>query len=154
MILDEQILLYICAGIILFLIIWIVRMEVRMLRLLRGKNAKSLEDTILHLSKEIANLHGSREDIEKYLESAEKRLQGSVSGVGTVRFNPFKGTGSGGNQSFATAFVNEVGDGVVISSIYSRERVSVYAKPLVKYKSEFDLTDEERQAINKAKGAA
>ena len=69
----------------------------------------------------------------------------------TVRFNPFKGTGAGGNQSFATALLNENGDGVVLSSLYSRERVSVYAKPVQKFSSEYELSGEEKQAIKSAK---
>ncbi|NIT70429.1 DUF4446 family protein, partial [candidate division KSB1 bacterium] len=59
-------------------------------------------------------------------------------GVGTVRFNPFKGTGGG--QSFAAAFLSEHGNGVVISTLYSRERVSVFAKPIQSFASEYELT--------------
>jgi len=81
----------------------------------------------------------------------EKRLNQSVRGVGTVRFNPFRGTGDGGNQSFASAFIDEKGDGVVFSTLYSRERMSVFAKPLTGGKSEYELTGEERRAIQKAR---
>ena len=76
-----------------------------------------------------------------------------MTGVETVRFNPFKGDGSGGNQSFSTAFVNEEGDGVVISSLYSRERVSVFAKPVKKMSSEYEMTAEEKESLQKAKEA-
>jgi hypothetical protein len=68
-----------------------------------------------------------------------------------VRFNPFKGTGSGGNQSFATAFISEEGDGLVISSLHSREHVSIYAKPLRDGRSDFELTEEEKKAVKEAK---
>ncbi len=135
----------------IILIIWVIRLEIKLHRMLRGKNAKTLEDTINSLSNEVRNLHVSREEIEKYLASAETRIKRSTQGIATVRFNPFKGTGVGGNQSFATAFIDENGDGVVISSLYSRDRMSVYAKPLEKYKSEFELTTEEKEAIRKAK---
>jgi hypothetical protein len=57
----------------------------------------------------------------------------------------------GGNQSFSTSFVNENGDGVVISSMYSRDRISIFAKPINKFKSQFETTEEEKQVIERAK---
>ena len=90
----------------------------------------------------------------KTLETVEKRLKRSVQAVGTVRFNPFRGDGSGGNQSFASAFVSEKGDGVVISSIYSRDLVGIYAKPVENGVSRFELTQEEKEAVTKARETA
>jgi len=149
----QEILTYVILGLIIafvILLIWNIRLEVKMSRLLRGKKARSLEGTINNLGKEVNVLHEFTQNMEEYLTSVEKRLQNSTQGISTVRFNPFKGTGGGGNQSFATAFINENGDGVVISSLYSRERVSVFAKPIEKLKSEYELTKEEKEAIKKA----
>jgi hypothetical protein len=99
----------------------------------------------------IKELENFRTDLEKYLTTVEKRLKKSVQGIHTVRFNPFKGTGGGGNQSFATAFLNEDSNGVVISSLYSREHVSVYSKPVKNGSSEFELSLEEKEAIADAR---
>lgn len=148
---DEQILIYALLGILILVLLWIIRLEFKFSRLLRGKNAKSLEDTIAQLGREVSGLHLSQKQIEEYLIKAEQRIRRSVQGMSTVRFNPFKGTGGGGNQSFATALLNENGDGVVLSSLYSRERVSVYAKPVKKFSSEYELTGEEKQAIKSAR---
>lgn len=57
----------------------------------------------------------------------------------------------GSKQSFATALLNEHGDGVVISTLYSRERTSVFAKPIKKFDSEYELTPEETQALTEAR---
>jgi len=65
--------------------------------------------------------------------------------LGVVRFNPFSDVG--GDQSFAIALVDGHGNGVVISSLYGRHDIKVYAKPLKKWESEYTLTDEEKQAI-------
>jgi len=147
---DTNILLYALIGIIAVLIGLVIYLELRVRRLLRGKDAKSLEDSYLALVAEVDELHKSREEIENYLKQVEMRLRRSVSGVGTIRFNPFHGS-SGSNQSFATALLNEKGDGVVFSSLYSRDRVSVFAKPVKGGSSEYELTDEEKQAIAKTK---
>jgi hypothetical protein len=64
-----------------------------------------------------------------------------------TRFNPFED--QGGNHSFAISMVNERGDGVVISSLYSRERMSVFAKHIKKGKSDIDLTEEEQDVLSK-----
>ena len=148
MYLDTTILL-LSSGIFL-LGLWVIRLEFKMRRLLKGKNAKSLEGSILSLIEDQKNMSQFKKEMETYLETVEKRLKKSVRGVDTIRFNPFKGAG-GGNQSFATAFINEEGNGVVLSSIYSRDRMSVFAKPIEKFESPFDLSDEEKTAITKAK---
>jgi len=139
------------AAVTIVLIAWVAVLHAKISRLLRGKKAHSLEDTIVSLGEEIDSLRAFTEKMEEYLAGVEKRLQTSARGVATVRFNPFKGTGAGGNQSFATAFVNERGDGVVVSSLYARERIGIYAKPLSRFRSEYELTKEEKEAIARAK---
>lgn len=124
--------------------------ERRLRAFLTGKNGKNLEDTVLHLKNRLEKLEREKGEIEKYLATAEKRIKRSIQGIETVRFNPWKGTGSGGNQSFATAMLSEDGNGVVISSIYSRERISVYAKPVLDNSSPYELSGEEKEAIKKA----
>lgn len=137
--------------VILLLIIWIARLEVRIHRLLAGGGSKNLEDSLKHFRAQLKDIADFRKELEMYLVNVEKRLGRSVQSVHTVRFNPFKGTGSGGNQSFATALLDEEGNGAVISSIYTREHSSVFAKPLKKHTSEYELTKEEKEAIGEAK---
>lgn len=143
--------IYVLLGLIVLLTLWIIYLEIRIKKLLMGKNAKSLEDSILALKEAWDDYSNFKKDSIEYLKNIEARLKRSIQAVETIRFNPFKGTGSGGNQSFATAFISEKGDGVVISSLYSREHVSVFSKPLKKFESEFETSQEERSAILGAK---
>lgn len=136
----------IMALIILVLLILIINLYSRIKKLLRGKTG-SIEDSINFMIKHIEELENFKKESEDYLKLVEKRLRNSVQGVDTLRFNPFKGTGAGGNQSFSTAFINELGDGVVISSLYSSDRMSIFAKPLQKFQSTFELTEEEAKSI-------
>jgi hypothetical protein len=105
------------------------------------------------MQNDISKLYKFENEMKSYLTDVEKRLRRSVQAVETIRYNPFKGTGSGGNQSFATSLISEEGNGVVISSLYSREHVSVFSKPVKSHKSEFELTEEELDVLNKAKEA-
>ena len=120
-----------------------------MKRIMAGKKAADLEDVLTTLIKDLESLQKSKNKIETDIDNIENRLKKSIRGLSTVRFNPFKD--SGGNQSFAIAMLNEEGDGVIVSSLYSRERMSVFAKPVKNHASEYDLTNEERDALSKAK---
>jgi len=141
---------FVLAGIaILIGIVWAFITEKRLKRFFLGKKAKDLEDTIITLENDILELKKSKENIEKEIKIINAKLKKSIRGLDTIRFNPFPDQGS--NQSFAIGMLNEEGDGLVMSSLYSRERMSVFAKPIKAGKSVYELTAEEREALEKAK---
>lgn len=138
--------LILSIGALLFLL----SLRRRLLRLALGRNG-SIEETISILLRDTKELQTFRIELEKYLKLAELRLRGSLQGIGVVRFNPFSGDGSGGNQSFCVALLDERASGVVFSTLYARDHVGVYAKPVEQGVSTFELTKEEQDAIEKAK---
>jgi hypothetical protein len=142
------IVLAIATLILLGLVIW---MYLKMRRFLISVDAHNISDSLTHVANNLNELQTFRTDMQAYLTDVEKRLRKSVQSVHTVRFNPFKGTGGGGNQSFATTLINEEGDGVIISSLYSRDHVSVFSKPVKKHASEFELSEEEHESLESAK---
>lgn len=142
------IILTIATLILLGLVIW---MYIKMRRFLVGLDAHNISESLTHVSSNLDELQTFRAEMETYLAGVEKRLRKSVQSVHTVRFNPFKGTGGGGNQSFATTLINEEGDGVIISSLYSRDHVSVFSKPIKKHSSDYELSDEEQESLEHAK---
>jgi hypothetical protein len=141
---------FILATLILILMIMIMLLSKRISKLLKGAGTVSVEETLVTMHKQLEELESFREDSEKYLETVERRLRKSIQAVETVRFNPFKGTGSGGNQSFASAFLNELGDGLILSSLYASDRMSIFAKPVEKLESQFELTEEEDKVLKDA----
>ncbi len=126
--------------------IWIYMLNQRISKLTRGSNAASLESTIAKIISDMRAIEGTFDTQSQQLETLEEKAARSVQGIGTIRFNPFKN--AGGSHSFATAFTNERGDGVIISTLYGRERVSMFAKPIANWKSEFELTPEESEALS------
>lgn len=114
-----------------------------------GKNGKDLESVILKQAEEIKNLD---KEIQELFEISNKLYNlsfKSLHKVGIVRFNPFKDIG--GDQSFAIALLNGKKSGIVVSSLHTREISKVYAKPVVDgASSKYPLTEEEKQAIEKA----
>lgn len=146
----SEIPLYVLSLALIVVLAWLLHMHLRLSRLVPGKSS-SVEQTLDEIRKHIDDIEHFNKELEGYLKKVEFRLKRSARAVETIRFNPFQGDGSGSNQSFATAIVNESGDGVIISSLYARERCSVYAKPLKAFASTFELSLEEQQAVKRAK---
>lgn len=143
---------YIALGAILFLFVilffWLFKTESRLKRFFMGSKAKSLEEAFVTLTRKVAALEEDNRSLRQEISVLHKKARESIRRVETIRFNPFKDAGS--NQSFAIGLMNEDKDGIVISSLYSRERMSVFAKPIKNGVPEFDLTHEEKQVLKKA----
>lgn len=77
-------------------------------------------------------------------------LAGSdVSRVGFVRYNALDDTGS--QLSYALALLNRHGDGVVLSSIYSRTDTRTFGKAVSGFKPAVTASQEELDAIERAR---
>lgn len=141
---------FVLVGILILIqVAWMFVTEKRLKRFFMGKKAKDLEDTISILEDEISKLKIAKEKTEVELSSVNKKLKKSIRGFDLIRFNPFQDQGS--NQSFAIGMLDEEGDGLVLSSLYSRERMSVFAKPIKNNKSDFELSAEEKEVLEKAR---
>ncbi|MBX9765620.1 DUF4446 family protein, partial [Patescibacteria group bacterium] len=132
--------------ILLAAVLWLAyRIDV----LTKGGDGKSLESTIAALGERIKKLERHAGATTEGLKNHEDRIQRAVSGVAVKRFDPFQN--AGGQQSFASALLNEKGDGVVLSGIHSRDGVRVYAKEVKGFASERELSEEETGAIAETK---
>jgi len=147
----EEIIIYALVAVVVILIIWIVRLETKIKNIPSVKNNQNINNQIGMLQKNIEELGEFRNQVNSSLTSIANELKRTIKGIETIRFNPFKDDGVGGNQSFATAIVDDYGNGVVISSLYSRERVSVFAKPIVNWTCEYEMSEEEKTALQKEK---
>ncbi len=142
------IILYIACALIVFELVWIVKIELRLKKLFKGPKGATLEDTLKNVVASIGELETAKSDIISLLANHDERIKTSIRGVEITRFNPFQEAGS--NQSFAIALLNEKGDGLVLSSLYSRDRMSIFAKPVQNHNSQFELTGEEKDVVKKA----
>lgn len=138
----------ILGGAILIVLIWVITLELRLRRVFRGSNATSLEKLIEKNQSDIAKLYAENTALRGEIARLDGRLRKKIETARTIRFNPFQGTGVGGNQSFASAFLDEEGNGVVLSTLYSREKVSIFGKPVTARTSEYELTDEEKSVLS------
>jgi hypothetical protein len=137
--------------IVVCLLAWIVRLEIKLHRFLKGSTGKTLENSIMTIKDTTDKQIVINKEIAKEIDRLDARIGKTLRGFNTTRFNAFKGTGSGGNQSYAVALLNEEGDGVILSSLYGRDRFSAFAKPIQRGECPFELSDEEKHSLSKAK---
>jgi hypothetical protein len=69
--------------------------------------------------------------------------------VGFLRFSSF--TDAGPDLSYALALLNSEGDGVVVTSIYSREECRTFGKRVRKFAADQETSKEEQDAIAQAR---
>jgi len=108
------------------------------------EDPKDLKEVIDYLRK----VENSVSELSKELENLKEASKFSVQKVGIVRFSPYKEVG--GDQSFSIALLDANNSGIVISSLFSRMDNRVYGKPIVNGQSKYLLSEEEKQAIEKA----
>jgi hypothetical protein len=151
--------LYLWIGLVALttiLLIWLVTLQVQVgrvithyRRLVRDVDRGNLQQVLDHhlelatqTSEEVAQL---QQVTGTLYESVRRCLQR----VSLVRFNPFHDVG--GDQSFSLAILDDFADGVVFTTLYSRDGCRTYAKPVINGQSKYALSDEERQAIKQAR---
>jgi len=113
------------------------------------KKGKKEPENLKEVLAQFKDLENNFEKLSQDLENFKKESQLSLQKVGIVRFNPFSEVG--GDQSFSIALLDGNDDGVVITSLYSREGNRIYGKPIKAGQSEYSLSKEEKEAIEKAK---
>ena len=132
-----------------FLLIYTLYLHRKLHKFTRGQNAMSLESLMRECVESVAKIEARNEVISKHALTLDERVSHAVRNAQTIRYKAFDANGS--NQSFSVALVNEKGNGVVISSLHSRDRMSTFAKPIEKYASTYDLTEEELSVLEDAK---
>lgn len=104
----------------------------------------------------LSEAHADAADALKALAERTGRLEAlagtDVSRVGFVRYNALDDTGS--DLSYALALLNRQGDGVVLSSIYSRTDTRTFGKAVSGFKPAATASQEELDAIERARKGA
>ena len=143
------------AFAVLALLVWVTllqrsesRLRGRLRRVLPSGGSTSLDELLERQVERVEQL-GSRVDaLNKLQHDLEEVASHTIQKVAIVRYNPFKDTG--GDQSFAIALLDPLGNGAVVSSLHSRTDTRVFAKPVQSGRSKYPLSDEEQEAIRKA----
>lgn len=120
-------------------------------KFMNGLSNASIEDVLGDCINKVNGVVEKNKEIEYKLNTVERDMYYCVQKVGVIRYNAFDNVGS--DLSYSIALLNNNDDGLVISSLYSRESSSTYAKPIIGGKSRYALSAEEIKAIDTAKKA-
>ena len=111
-------------------------------------NGKNIEEDLETYMYRVEKVEKQNNEIANYVKTLDEDLTKCIQKVGMVRYNAFKDTGS--DLSFTLALLDEHNDGVVLNGIYSREMSNIYAKPIKNGTSTYTMSEEEKQAVQKA----
>lgn len=92
---------------------------------------------------------GSIDRLGERVAELETLAATDLSRTGFIRYDAFTGAGAG--LSYALALLNRQGDGVVLTSIYSREDTRTFGKPVAAFKPTVQASEEELAAIERAR---
>jgi hypothetical protein len=149
---------FILIGLIVAVIILLVLVIVALVQInkfkkkynkfMLGKDGGSLEEEIISICEDNKSIKlgidKNREDIKTLFEKNEIALQK----VGLVKYDAFKEMG--GKLSFALAILDEKNNGVLINSVHSSDGCYSYTKRIKNGDSNIALSNEEKEAVNRA----
>jgi len=151
---EPSVILFATESIIILLLTgWISYLHFRFNRLVKTAHKDNIEKSLVEIYDYLKKNHAQNIAISSELHLLDKKIHTAPRGLGLVMFKAFDGVKSGGTNSFALALVNEKGDGAILSTLHSRDRVNVYSKEVLAFKSNVLLTEEETQALTKAQNS-
>ena len=114
---------------------------------MRGKNGKSIEKTIFKKFEELEEISDLVKINEKEIEDLRKKVESHYQKAGIVRYDAFHEMG--GNLSFALTMLDENDNGWILNAMHSREGCYTYIKEIVRGESYIELSEEEKQCLEK-----
>lgn len=152
---DSEYILIGLAGLCVLLLIIILVHGIQMHNLKKkykmfmdGKNAKTLEESIMNRMDQIDYLISSNKKNENDIQEIRTNMKSSFQKVGLVKYDAFQEMG--GKLSFSLVLLNEINDGFIINAMHSREGCYTYIKEIIDGNSIIALSDEEKEALDMA----
>ena len=124
------------------------RVRRRYLNTFGDEHPENLEQLIAQLHERVDTAADLFRGFEGRVAALEVKSGESINRLGLVRFNPFMDTGS--DLSFSLAVLNDHGDGIVLTSLWGRDEIRLYAKPVENHESRYVMSQEEKQALDMA----
>ena len=111
-------------------------------------NGNNVEELLKEYIKRVETVEAKNEEIISYCKVIDENIKRCTQKIGIVRYNAFKDVGS--DLSFTLAILDDYNNGVVLNGIYARDSSNIYAKPIENGQSKYIISEEEKEAVNKA----
>ena len=115
---------------------------------MKGKNGKSLEKSIFRRFEKLKKIEKLAEENREEIDKIYKKMEGHYQKVGIVKYDAFHEMG--GDLSFALTMLDENNTGWILNAMHSREGCYTYIKEVIKGESYIELSEEERDCLEKA----
>ena len=141
----------VCLITIILLIITLCKLKKvnrRIDTLTRGKDAETMEDSILNFFEKVEALEDAEIKMHRDIREIKENLKITYQKTGLVKYDAFREMS--GALSYSLALLDKENNGILISSMYSREGCYTYAKDIVKGECKINLSDEEAEALKQA----
>lgn len=113
-----------------------------------GKDMRSMEEILWKQFDRIEILEEADKDKRRELNELNHAMQYAYQKAGLVKYDAFREMS--GKLSYALALLDQNDNGVIITSMYSRDGCFSYAKDVVMGESSINLSEEEKEALKKA----
>lgn len=126
------------------------KLNKRLSKFTTGNDAANLEQIITKRFSEIRQIVKNEKQQNKDIETINDKFLTTFCKIGLVKYDAFKEMS--GKLSFSLALLTENHDGIIITSMHSREGCFTYCKEVTNEESYYILSEEERLALNVAIG--
>lgn len=151
---SDYIIIGLC-GVLLILFILVIINIVQMKKLkknyrifMRGKDAKTLEDTLIQRLDQVDSLLESNEENDRNIKVLSKNMQCTYQKMGLIKYDAFHEMG--GKLSFSLAMLDMRNNGFIINAMHTREGCYTYIKEIIDGNSVIVLSEEEQEALKRA----
>ncbi len=127
-------------------IILVVGINLKYIRFMKKLgNGSNLDEMLKGYLKDVKEIKKDNSEIKAYYTKLDSDMASCIQKVGLVRYNAFKDVGS--DLSFAMALLDGNDTGVVLNGLYGSESSNIYAKPVKAGRSSYQLSEEEKYAL-------
>lgn len=118
--------------------------------LLRGKNPDiNMEELILELNAQIEESNREIKSLDQRASDTKNTSMGAVSKMAVVHYDAFNS--QRGRNSFSLTLLDSYHNGIILTNLYSQDGSNTYLKEIVNGDSEIELSDREKECLEKAK---
>lgn len=151
---SDYIIIGLCGGLlILFILVIINIVQMKKLKknyriFMSGKDAKTLEDTLIQRLDQVDSLLESNEENDSNIKVLSKNMQRTYQKMGLIKYDAFHEMG--GKLSFSLAMLDMRNNGFIINAMHTREGCYTYIKEIIDGNSVIVLSEEEQEALKRA----
>ena len=136
--------------VVIVLMVRMSKLNKRLSRFMKGKDAQSLEKEIVGLYEDNKFLKNMVDSNKKDIRQLYKQLARAFQKIGIVKYDAYQQMG--GLLSFSLALLDEDNSGLILNSVHSTEGCYTYTKEVRHGECSIELSNEEKVALDQAMG--